>query len=85
MRLNVPLLITALAFGLGSTAAFAEDAPGAKSDITIAGAAADQPPAAQDEGTQAAPDAGAPPAQDDGGAALQQEPPKSDENSGSNY
>jgi hypothetical protein len=84
MRLNPILLITALAFGLGSTAALAEDAPGAKSDITIAGAAADQPPAAKDDESQAAPDAGAP-AQDDGGAAVQQEPPKSDENSGSDY
>jgi hypothetical protein len=85
MRLKLALLTTALAFGLGVPAALAEDAPGAKSDITIAGATADQPPATQDEESQAAPDAGAPPAQDDGGAAIQQEPPKSDENSGSNY
>ena len=35
MRLKLALLTTALAFGLGTTAAFAEDAPGAKSDITI--------------------------------------------------
>jgi hypothetical protein len=34
MRLKLALL-TAVAFGLGSTAALAEDAPGAKSDITI--------------------------------------------------
>ena len=35
MRLKLALLTTALAFGLGTTAAFAQDAPGAKSDITI--------------------------------------------------
>jgi hypothetical protein len=35
MRLKLALLTTALAFGLGATAALAEDAPGAKSDITI--------------------------------------------------
>jgi hypothetical protein len=35
MGLKLALLTTALAFGLGTTAAFAEDAPGAKSDITI--------------------------------------------------
>ena len=35
MRLKLALLTTALAFGLGTTAALAEDAPGAKSDITI--------------------------------------------------
>jgi hypothetical protein len=32
---QLALLTTALAFGLGTTAALAEDAPGAKSDITI--------------------------------------------------
>ena len=35
MRLKLALLTTALAFGLGTIAALAEDAPGAKSDITI--------------------------------------------------
>ena len=37
MRLKLTLLTTAtaLAFGLGTAAALAEDAPGAKSDITI--------------------------------------------------
>jgi hypothetical protein len=35
MRLKLALLTTALAFGIGSSAALAEDAPGAKSDITI--------------------------------------------------
>ena len=35
MRFKLALLTTALAFGLGTTAALAEDAPGAKSDITI--------------------------------------------------
>ena len=51
MRLKLALLTTVLAFGFGMPAALAEDAPGAKSDITIAGAApADEAaPAAQDE------------------------------------
>jgi hypothetical protein len=40
MRFKLALLTTAMAFGLGTTAALAEDAPGAKSDITIV---ADQP------------------------------------------
>ena len=35
MRLKLALLTTAVAFGLGTTVALAEDAPGAKSDITI--------------------------------------------------
>ena len=35
MRLKLALLTTALAFGLGTTVALAEDAPGAKSDITV--------------------------------------------------
>ena len=35
MRPKLALLTAALAFGLGTTAALAEDAPGAKSDITI--------------------------------------------------
>jgi len=35
MRLKLALLTTAMAFGLGTAAALAEDAPGAKSDITI--------------------------------------------------
>ena len=35
MRLKLALLTTAVAFGLGSTMALAEEAPGAKSDITI--------------------------------------------------
>ena len=39
MRLKLALLTTVLAFGFGMPAALAEDAPGAKSDITIAGAA----------------------------------------------
>ena len=43
MRLKLTLLTTALAFGLGMPAALAEDAPGANSDITIAGAPADDP------------------------------------------
>jgi hypothetical protein len=40
MRFKLALLTTAMAFGLGTTVALAEDAPGAKSDITIV---ADQP------------------------------------------
>ena len=79
MRLKLILLTTALAFGLGTAAALAEDAPGAKSDITIAGATAEEPAGTmQKDESQGAPEEGAP-AQDDGGAALQQEPPKSDE------
>ena len=35
MRFKLALLTTAMAFGLGTTVALAEDAPGAKSDITI--------------------------------------------------
>ena len=35
MKLKLTLLTTALACGLGITAALAQDAPGAKSDITI--------------------------------------------------
>jgi hypothetical protein len=35
MRLKLALLTTAVAFGLGSTMALAEEAPAAKSDITI--------------------------------------------------
>lgn len=69
MRLKLALLTTALAFGLGTTAALAEDAPGAKSDITIAGAgASDEAPAAkQDEENQGTSDQGAP---DEGGAVA---------------
>src|SRR5262245_50639531 len=35
MRLKLMLLTTAVVFGVGTTAALAEDAPGSKSDITI--------------------------------------------------
>jgi hypothetical protein len=84
MRRKLTLLTTALAFGLGTTAALAEDAPGAKNDITVVQQSTDDASAMQKDEGQAAPDAGAP-AQDDGGAAVQQEPPKSDENSSSNY
>jgi hypothetical protein len=59
MRLKLALLTTVLAFGLGAPAALAEDAPGAKSDIIIAGAPADEAaPAAQDEQKQGAPEEG---------------------------
>lgn len=36
MRVKLALLTTAVAFGFGSAAALAEEAPGAKSDITVA-------------------------------------------------
>lgn len=83
MRLKLVLLTTAVAFGLGTTAALAEDAPGAKSDITIvgtdtgnapAGAPADQKSEDQGAANQGAiaPDPG------DGGTA-QQVPPAGDE------
>jgi hypothetical protein len=52
MRLKLALLTTALAFGLGSTAALAEDAPGAKSDITIVdNSGAANVPGTQSEGS----------------------------------
>jgi len=78
MRLKLALLTTVLAFGFGIPAALAEDAPGAKSDITIAGGPADDPAMQKDDG-QGAVDQGEAATPDDGGAALQQEPPKSDE------
>jgi hypothetical protein len=78
MRLKIALLTTALAFGLGMPAALAEDAPGATDDITIAGAATEDPAMQKDE-SQGAPDQGEAATPDDGGAALQEEPPKSDE------
>ncbi len=79
MRLKLTLLTTALAFGLGMPAALAEDAPGANSDITIAGALADDPAMQNKDEGQGAVDQGEAATPDDGGAALQQEPPKSDE------
>jgi hypothetical protein len=52
MRLKLALLTTALASGLGSTAALAEDAPGAKSDITIVdNSGAANVPGTQSEGS----------------------------------
>lgn len=78
MRLKIALLTTVLAFGFGMPAALAEDAPGANSDITIAGGATDDPAMQKDE-SQGAPDQGAPATPDDGGAVLQEESPKSDE------
>ena len=79
MRLKLTLLTTALAFGLGMPAALAEDATGANSDITIAGAPADDPAMQNKDEGQGAADQGEAATPDDGGAALQQEPPKSDE------
>jgi hypothetical protein len=78
MRLKLALLTTALALGFGTAAALAEDAPGAKSDITVAGTADESSGAMQKDESQAAPEQGAP-AQDDGGAAMQQEPPQSED------
>ena len=79
MRSRLSLLTTAavLVFGLGATAALAEDAPGAKSDITIvendsgsaqgsAGVEQNKPSqGATEENSAAMPDPG------DGGTALQ--------------
>ena len=79
MRLKIALLTTALAFGFGMPAALAEDAPGANSDITIAGAPADDLAMQNKDEGQGAADQGEAATPDDGGAALQQEPPKSDE------
>jgi hypothetical protein len=79
MRRKLALLTTALAFGLGTTAALAEDAPGAKNDITVVQQSTDDAPAMQKDEGQGAADEAAPATPDDGGAALQQEPPKSDE------
>lgn len=50
MRLKLALLTTAMAFGFGSAAALAEEAPGAKSDITIV---ADTPGGTDVPGTSA--------------------------------
>ena len=73
MRFKLALLTTALAFGLGTTAALAEDAPGAKSDITIV---ADTPSkGTNDLGTEGKSDAEKPgalsaaPNKDDGNAS----------------
>lgn len=81
MRLKLALLTTALAFGLGTTAALAEDAPGAKSDITIAGAgASDEAPAAkQDEESQGAPEEGGAVAPDSGDSGASELPPPASE------
>jgi hypothetical protein len=84
MRSKLTLLTTAaaLAFGLAGTAALAEDAPGADSDVTIAGTdtgdapagAKHEAPGAADEGSVIVPDdSGA------GGAAGPSSPNASDE------
>jgi hypothetical protein len=81
MRLKLALLTTVLAFGFGIPAALAEDAPGAKSDITIAGAApADEAaPAAQDEEKQGAPEEGGAVAPDSGDSGASELPPPASE------
>jgi hypothetical protein len=81
MRLKLALLTTVLAFGFGMPAALAEDAPGAKSDITIAGAApADEAaPAAQDEEKQGAPEEGGAVAPDSGDSGASELPPPASE------
>ena len=81
MRLKLALLTTVLAFGFGMPAALAEDAPGAKSDITIAGAApADEAaPAAQDEEKQGAPEEGGAVAPDSGDSGASELPPTASE------
>jgi hypothetical protein len=81
MRLKLALLTTALAFGLGMPAALAEDAPGATSDITIAGAgpADEAAPAAQDEEKQGAPEEGGAAAPDSGDSGASELPPPASE------
>ena len=80
MRLKLALLTTALAFGFGMPAALAEDAPGAKSDIIIAGAPADEaPPAAQDDENQGAPEEGGAAAPDSGDSGASELPPPASE------
>jgi hypothetical protein len=81
MRLKLALLTTVLAFGFGMPAALAEDAPGANSDITIAGAApADEAPAAkQDEESQGAPEEGGAVAPDSGDSGSTELPPPASE------
>lgn len=73
MRLKIALLTTALAFGLGTSAALAEDAPGAKSDITIVESSPDATnvPGTSSEGKGDAENPGAlsAPEQDDQGNA----------------
>lgn len=60
MRLKLALLTTVLAFGLGTTAALAEDAPGAKSDITIVdNSGAANVPGTQSEGAMKSENPGA--------------------------
>ena len=67
MRFSIAVLTTALAFGLGTSAALAEDAPGAKSDITIVGAdtgdaaagAKQEAPGAADQGSAMPDESGA--------------------------
>jgi hypothetical protein len=70
MRLKLVLLTTALAFGLGTPVALAEEAP-VQDDLTVAGAgagaadegAAEQSPASPDESGEA-PQESPPPAED---------------------
>jgi hypothetical protein len=79
MRLKLALLTTVLAFGFGMPAALAEDAPGAKSDITIAGAADEAPAAKQDEQSQGAPEEGGAVAPDSGDSGATELPPPASE------
>jgi hypothetical protein len=79
MRLKLALLTTALAFGLGTPAALAEDAPEVNSDITIAGAPADEAPATkQDEEDQGAPDEDGAAAPNSGDSETSEMPPASE-------
>ena len=81
MRFSIAVLTTALAFGLGTSAALAEDAPGAKSDITIVGAdtgdaaagAKQEAPGAADQGSAMPDESGA------GGAAAPSSPNASEQ------
>jgi hypothetical protein len=80
MRPKLALLTTALAFGLGTTAALAEDAPGAKSDITIVESNPSAGDAASNGGAMNQPSdtAGAPTAPEKSGSAQPQQVPGAD-------
>jgi len=80
MRLKLALLTTAIAFGLGTTAALAEDAPGAKSDITIVESSPSAGNASSESGGMNPPSdaSGAPTAPEKSGSAQPEQVPGAD-------
>ena len=80
MRLKLALLTAALAFGLGTTAALAEDAPGAKSDITIVESTPNADSPASNSGAMNEPSdaSGAPAAPEKSGSAQPEQAPGAD-------